>query len=146
MIVLAGVMPGNFVLIASHLHEDATAQIRNKRLVVREPGDRADRLRSEPKTDAHRSHRKWILGESPRQLDCADHAGAIVVSLHGMTGVCLNKELARIAIWSAFRMDDRSGNFESLCGVSDKFRFDDRMIFLVAWKFIEGILRQTESP
>ena len=110
--MLAGVMPGDFVFVARHLHEDAAAQIRDERLVVREPGDRADGLRPEPKADAHRASRKRILGESPRQLDRADHARAIVVGLHGMTGMRLHKELTRFGIRSAFGMDDRGGDFE----------------------------------
>ncbi len=146
MIVLAGVMPGDLVLIARHLHENAAAQIRDERLVVRKPGDRADGLRSKPEADTHRASRKRILSEPPRQLDRADHTRAIVIGLHGMTGMRLHKELARFGIRSAFGMNDRRGNFESLLRVGDEFGFDDRMIFFITWKFVEDILRQTESP
>ena len=146
VIVLACVMPGDFVFVARHLHEDAAAQIRDERLVVREPGDGADGLRSKPKADAHRASRKWILRESPRQLDRADHARAIVVGLHGMTGMRLHEELPCFGIWSTFRVDDCRRDFESLLGVGDEFGFDDRVIFFVTWKFIEDVLRQTESP
>ena len=146
MIVLTCVMPRNLILIARHLHEDTAAQIRDERLVVREPGDGADGLGSKPKADAHRASGKRILRESPRQLDGADHARAIVVGLHGVTGMRLHKELARFGVGSALRMDNCCGNFESLLGIGDEFAVDDRMIFLVAWEFVEGILRQTESP
>ena len=146
VIVLSGVMPGNFIFVARHLHEDAAAQIRDEILVVREPGDRADGLRSKPKADAHRASRKRIFRESPRQLDRADHARAIVVGLHGVTGMRLHKELARFGIGSAFGVDNRGGDFESLFRVGDEFGFDDRVIFFIARKFVESVLRQTESP
>src|SRR6266498_2050983 len=133
MVMLSRVMPGDFILIACHLHEDSTAQIRDERLVVREPGNRANSLWSKPKTDAHRARGKRILGESSCQLDYADHACAIVVGLHGVTGVCLHKKLARLGIRSTFRVDDRSGDFESLLRIGDKFGFDDRVIFFVSW-------------
>jgi hypothetical protein len=146
MILLTCVMPRDLILIARHLHEDAAAQIRDERLVVREPGDGADGLGSKPKADAHRASGKRILRKPPRQLDGADHARAIVIGLHGVTGMRLHKELARFGIRSALGMDDRGGDFESLLGVGDEFGFDDRVIFHLARKFVEGILRQTESP
>ncbi len=144
--MLAGVVPGDLIFVASHLHENSAAQIGDERLVVREPGNRADGLGSKPEADAHRTSGKRILGKAPRQLDRADHARAIVVGLHGVTGMRLHEEFTCLGIRSAFGMDDRRGDFESLLWVSDEFRFDDRMIFLIARKFIECILRQTKSP
>lgn len=88
-------MPCNFIFVARHLHENSAAQIRDERLVVREPGDRADGLGSKPKADAHRASGKRILCESPRQLDRADYARAVVVGLHRVTRMRLHKELTR---------------------------------------------------
>src|SRR3990170_7265382 len=101
MHVLARVMPSDLILITCHLHEDSAAQIRDERLVVCEPGNRADGLGSKPKADAHRASGKRILGEPPRQLNRANHARAIVVGLPGMTGMRLHKELARVGVGSA---------------------------------------------
>ncbi len=114
MIVLACVMPRDLILIARHLHEDSAAQIWDERLVVREPRDGADGFGSKPKADAHRTSGKRILRKSPRQLDGADHACAIVIGLHGVTGMRLHKELTCVGVGSALRMDNRGGNFESL--------------------------------
>src|SRR5688572_9214519 len=139
-------MPCNLVLIARHLHEDAAAQIRDERLVVRKPGNCADGLGSKPKADAHRASGKRILGEPPRQLNCTNYPRAIVVGLHRMAGMRLHEEFARFGIRSAFGMNDRAGNFESLLWIRDEFRFDDRVIFLVSWNSIERAFRQTESP
>src|SRR5688572_4695199 len=111
-------MPGNLVFVACHLHKDSAAQVWNEKLVVREPGDHADGFRSEPEADAHRASRKRICGEAPRQLDRADHARPIIVSLHGMTGMRLHQEFTSLGIRSTFRMDDCSCDFESLRGIS----------------------------
>lgn len=43
-------------------------------------------------------------------------------------------------------MDNSHSDFESLPGIGDEFRLDDRVILLVAWEFVERVLRQTESP
>src|SRR5215211_6859410 len=131
MVVLPCMMPGDLILIARHLHKDPTAQIWDERLVVRQPGDRADRLRPEPEADAHRTRRQWILGESARQLDRADHPRPVVVSLHGMTGMRLNKEFTRIGIRSTFGMNNSGGDSETLPGIGGEFGFDDHVVFLM---------------
>ena len=115
---------------------------------MREPGDRADGLGSKPKADAHRASGQRVFSESSRQFNRADHARAIVIGLHGVTGMRLHKELARVGIRSAFGMNNCCCDFESLLGVSDKFRFDHRVIFFVAplREFVESIFGQTESP
>src|SRR5689334_6499552 len=116
MIVLSSMVPGDLILIAGHLHEDPASQIWDQRLVVGEPGNRADGLRPEPKADAHRASRKRILSEAPRQLDRADDTRAVIIRLHRMTGMRLHKELAGFGIRSARRVNDRGRNFESLPG------------------------------
>src|SRR6266496_4743685 len=100
MIVLARMMPCDSVLIARHLHEDTAAQMRDERLVMREPGNRADSLWSKPKADAHRTSRKRILSKSPRQLNRADNTRTIVISLHGVTSMRLHKKFAYFRIQS----------------------------------------------
>src|SRR6185295_17907686 len=76
----------------------------------------------------------------------ADHTRAIVIGLHRMTSMRLHKELAYVGIRSAFRMDQRGCDFESLLWVGDEFRFNNHMIFLITWEFVKNILGQTESP
>lgn len=139
-------MKCNFVFIARHLQKDSATQIWDERLVMRQPGDRADGLGSKPKADAHRASGKRILRQPPRQLDRADHARAVVVGLHGVTGMRLHKKLARFGVRSALRMDDRRSDFESLFGVGDELGLDHRVIFFVAWEFVEDVLRQAEAP
>src|SRR5215212_5821507 len=107
MMMLSRVMPGDLVLVACHLHKDPAAQIRDQRLIVRQPGNRTDRLGSKPKTDAHRASRERILSETPRQLDRADHTRPVVIRLHRMTGMCLYQELACFQIHSTLWVDDR---------------------------------------
>ena len=111
-----------------------------------EPGDRPDGFGSKPKADAHGPRRERILAEPPRQLDGTDHARAVVVGLHRMAGVRLDKELPCFGVWTAFGVDNRRSDFESLFRVGDEFGFDDCMILFIAWKFVEGILRQAKSP
>ena len=53
----------------------------------------------------------------------------------------LHEEFTCIGIGSPFGMDDCRRDFESLRGVGDEFRFDDRVLLFVARKFIEGVFR-----
>ena len=119
--MLPGVMPCNFIFVARHLHEDAAPQLRDEQLVVCEPGDRTNRLRTEPKADTHRAGGQGIFSETPRQLDRADHTRAIVIGLHRVTGVSLHKEFACFGVGSAFGVDDRGSDFESQRGIGDEF-------------------------
>jgi hypothetical protein len=59
---------------------------------------------------------KRLFSESARQFNRADHARAIVIGLHGVTGMRLHKELARFGVRSAFGMDNCRRDFESLLG------------------------------
>ena len=52
----------------------------------------------------------------------------------------LHKEFTSIRARSAFRMDDRGRDFETLRRIANKFRLNDRVIVLVTRKCVKGVL------
>src|SRR5690349_17199142 len=63
-----------------------------------------------------------------------------------MTGMRLHDDLSCGCTWTAFGMNDCGRHFESLFRIGDKFGFDHRTIFFIAWKFVKDVLWQTKSP
>src|SRR5689334_6008021 len=106
MIVLARVMPGDLVAVARHLHENAAAHILDEMLIVRKVHDGTDGFRAEPETHAHRAGWQRVFRQPTGELDGTHHAGAVIVGLHRVTGVCLNNDLSRRWNWSALWMND----------------------------------------
>ncbi len=115
-VVLAGVLERKRVVVAGHLDENPALDGWNQVFVVRQPGNRANRLWPKPEAHVHRAGRERVGRQPPRHLDGCHHARSVVIGLVGVADVRHDENLACRGFGAALGVNQRRRYLESTLG------------------------------